>query len=128
MFKRQRNSKKCRQKPGGPFDLPRKHSSKTLFGREHDFENIRSVKDFQDRVPVADYEDLKPYIERVKKGREIFSGQIHLNILQKLREQLRDQNIFLYLKKECLIRSQEPKVLYSTISAKKTMQISLTGK
>ncbi|THV63160.1 GH3 auxin-responsive promoter family protein [Chryseobacterium candidae] len=43
-------------------------AQKTLFGREHDFENIHSVKDFQDRVPVADYEDLKPYIERVKKG------------------------------------------------------------
>ncbi|MEY8758537.1 GH3 auxin-responsive promoter family protein [Chryseobacterium tongliaoense] len=43
-------------------------AKKTLFGREHDFENIRSVKDFQERVSVADYEDLKPYIERVKKG------------------------------------------------------------
>jgi hypothetical protein len=41
---------------------------KTLFGREHDFENIRSVKDFQERVKVADYEALKPYIERVKRG------------------------------------------------------------
>ncbi|MDM1553688.1 MULTISPECIES: GH3 auxin-responsive promoter family protein [Chryseobacterium] len=43
-------------------------AQKTLFGREHNFENIRSVKDFQNRVPVADYEDLKPYIERVKRG------------------------------------------------------------
>ncbi|HCN50991.1 MAG TPA: hypothetical protein DIT10_18195 [Chryseobacterium sp.] len=43
-------------------------AQKTLFGREHDFENIRSVKDFQDRVAISDYEDLKPYIERVKKG------------------------------------------------------------
>ncbi|MDQ1857472.1 GH3 auxin-responsive promoter family protein [Chryseobacterium sp. WLY505] len=43
-------------------------AQKTLFGREHDFENIHSVKEFQDKVPVADYEDLKPYIERVKKG------------------------------------------------------------
>lgn len=43
-------------------------AQKTLFGREHDFENIRSVKDFQDKVAVSDYEDLKPYIERVKKG------------------------------------------------------------
>lgn len=43
-------------------------AQKTLFGREHDFENIHSAKEFQDRVPVADYEDLKPYIERVKKG------------------------------------------------------------
>lgn len=45
-----------------------KTAQKTLFGREHDFENIHSVKEFQERVPVADYEDLKPYIERVKKG------------------------------------------------------------
>ncbi|MBB6371620.1 GH3 auxin-responsive promoter family protein [Chryseobacterium shigense] len=45
-----------------------KTAQKTLFGREHDFENIQSVKEFQDKVPVADYEDLKPYIERVKKG------------------------------------------------------------
>ncbi|WES96748.1 GH3 auxin-responsive promoter family protein [Chryseobacterium arthrosphaerae] len=43
-------------------------AQKTLFGREHGFENIRSVKEFQENVPVADYEDLKPYIERVKKG------------------------------------------------------------
>src|SRR5690606_10479771 len=43
-------------------------ASKTLYGREHDFENIHSVKDFQERVPVADYEDLRPYIERVKRG------------------------------------------------------------
>lgn len=45
-----------------------KTAQKTLFGREHDFENILSVKEFQEKVPVADYEDLKPYIERVKKG------------------------------------------------------------
>jgi len=43
-------------------------AKKTLFGREHDFENINSTKEFQERIPVADYEDLKPYIERVKKG------------------------------------------------------------
>ncbi|WP_027371856.1 MULTISPECIES: GH3 auxin-responsive promoter family protein [Chryseobacterium] len=43
-------------------------AQKTLFGREHDFENIHSVEEFQQRVPVSDYEDLKPYIERVKKG------------------------------------------------------------
>lgn len=43
-------------------------AKKTLFGREHDFENITSVSDFQQKVRISDYEDLKPYIERVKKG------------------------------------------------------------
>lgn len=43
-------------------------AKKTLFGREHDFENIDSIKKFQEKVSIADYEDIKPYIERVKKG------------------------------------------------------------
>lgn len=43
-------------------------AKKTLFGREHNFETISSVKDFQNKVKISDYEDLKPYIERVKKG------------------------------------------------------------
>ncbi len=45
-----------------------KTAEKTLFGREHQFESIKSIEDFQKNVPVADYEDLKPYIEKVKKG------------------------------------------------------------
>lgn len=45
-----------------------KTAEKTLFGREHQFENINSIEDFQKQVPIADYEDLKPYIERIKKG------------------------------------------------------------
>jgi len=43
-------------------------AKKTLFGREHTFEDIRSVSDFQEKVKISDYEDLKPYIERVKRG------------------------------------------------------------
>lgn len=45
-----------------------KSAEKTLFGREHQFESIKTIKDFQRQVPISDYEDLKPYIERVKKG------------------------------------------------------------
>ncbi|MGC4128951.1 MAG: GH3 auxin-responsive promoter family protein [Bergeyella sp.] len=41
---------------------------KTLFGRIHHFDEIHSVEDFQKNVPVADYEDLKPYIEKIKHG------------------------------------------------------------
>ena len=45
-----------------------KNSGKTLFGRLHQFEEINNIKDFQAKVPVADYEQLKPFIEKVKKG------------------------------------------------------------
>ena len=45
-----------------------KTAEKTLFGREHQFENIKNVHDYQNQVQIADYEDLKPYIEKVKRG------------------------------------------------------------
>lgn len=45
-----------------------KTAEKTLFGRTHHFGDIKSVEDYQRLVPVQDYEGLKPYIEKVKKG------------------------------------------------------------
>ena len=40
----------------------------TEFGKDHKFDSIKSYEDFKNNVPVKDYEALKPYIERVKKG------------------------------------------------------------
>lgn len=40
----------------------------TIYGREHGFNSIRSIKDFQTRVPQNSYETLTPYIERVMRG------------------------------------------------------------
>jgi hypothetical protein len=40
----------------------------TQFGKDHDFISINAHKDFINRVPIRDYEDLKPYIERVVAG------------------------------------------------------------
>jgi hypothetical protein len=37
-----------------------KSSEKTLFGLHHDFSGIKSVEDFQKKVKISDYEDLKP--------------------------------------------------------------------
>lgn len=40
----------------------------TQFGKDHDFISINSYEDFVKRVPMRDYEDLKPYVERVVAG------------------------------------------------------------
>lgn len=42
--------------------------SQTAFGRDHDFSKIKNYADFKAHVPIRDYEALKPYVERVKKG------------------------------------------------------------
>ena len=40
----------------------------TLFGRDHGFPDIHTYDDFKKQVPIRDYEDLKPYIEKVLAG------------------------------------------------------------
>lgn len=40
----------------------------TQFGTDHDFANIKSYEDFKLRVPIQDYEGLKPYFDRVVAG------------------------------------------------------------
>lgn len=42
----------------------------TVFGKDHHFEKIKSFQDFAHQVPVRDYEELRPYIDRVVKGEE----------------------------------------------------------
>jgi hypothetical protein len=37
-------------------------------GRQYGFESIGSLREYQDRVPLATYEDLAPWIERIKAG------------------------------------------------------------
>lgn len=48
-------------------DLVRR-ARNTAFGKDHGFGEIRSYEEFKKRVPVRDYEGLKDYIERIKKG------------------------------------------------------------
>jgi hypothetical protein len=47
-----------------------KSAKTTLFGKDHNFDKINSYEDFTANVPVRDYEQLKPYIEKVKEGKE----------------------------------------------------------
>lgn len=42
----------------------------TQFGKDHDFISINNHDDFTKRVPVRDYEALKPYVDKVVQGEE----------------------------------------------------------
>lgn len=41
---------------------------RTAFGQAHHFDAIKNYADFARAVPIRDYEELKPYIERAKAG------------------------------------------------------------
>lgn len=45
-----------------------KGAEATVFGKEHRFSEIKTYADFKANVPIADYEALRPYIDRVVAG------------------------------------------------------------
>ncbi len=42
----------------------------TNWGKKYDYSGIRSIRDYQERVPVSDYAAFQPYIERLMKGEQ----------------------------------------------------------
>ena len=42
----------------------------TKWGRQHDFAKVKSLSDFQKSTPITCYEDLLPFINRVKDGEQ----------------------------------------------------------
>lgn len=55
----------------------------TLFGKDHCFSTIKTYEDFKQHVPLRNYEELLPYVEKIKsgeanvlwKGRPVFFGK-----------------------------------------------------
>ena len=47
-----------------------RQAATTQFGKDHHFSQIKTFQDFANKVPVRDYEALKPYVDRVVKGEE----------------------------------------------------------
>lgn len=41
----------------------------TSFGQDHDFRNIKTFAQFAKKVPIRDYEDLRPYVDQMVAGK-----------------------------------------------------------
>ncbi len=53
-----------------------RQNQRCAFGRQHGFASIRTVREYQDRVPVVTYDELAPWIERMKLGEhEVLSSE-----------------------------------------------------
>ena len=59
------------------FNKLLKKAINTEFGKDHNFSDIKNYKDFQNQVPIRDYEALKPYVDRVVAGEKniLWPGQ-----------------------------------------------------
>jgi hypothetical protein len=47
-----------------------KQNGETAFARDHGFAEITTAQDYRERVPLRDYEEHKPYIDRMIAGEE----------------------------------------------------------
>ncbi len=47
-----------------------KRTKDTVFGKQHGFSEIRSIENFQRKVPVTTYDYMQPFISRVIQGEE----------------------------------------------------------
>lgn len=47
-----------------------KTARKTDFGKKYGYKDIKSVKDFKERVPIFTYEDFYPYIDKLLNGKQ----------------------------------------------------------
>ena len=43
---------------------------KTAFGKDHSFNTIKNFDEYSANVPIRDYEELKPYVDRMVEGEE----------------------------------------------------------
>ena len=50
-------------------ELLQKHKD-TEFGRKYGFGSIRSIREYQERVPIHTWEEVSPYVVEVKKGNQ----------------------------------------------------------
>lgn len=45
-------------------------AARTAFGRDHRFNKIQSYADFVARVPIREYAEFEPYIDRIRRGEQ----------------------------------------------------------
>ena len=50
----------------------------TEWGRKYDYRTIKSYQDFQQRVPVQTYEEIKEYVDRMRHGEKniLWPGEV----------------------------------------------------
>ncbi len=54
-----------------------KHGMHTEFGKEYHLKEVQTYEDFKKAIPIRDYETIKPYIEKIKEGKQniLWKGQ-----------------------------------------------------
>lgn len=74
----------------------------TQFGMEHGFNNIFSIEDYKQKVPVQEYDQLKPYVDRIMNGEKNVLWNTPINWFAKSSGTTSDKSKFIPISQESL--------------------------
>lgn len=74
----------------------------TVFGKKYDFDKLFTIKEFKRRVPLHEYDDMRPYIERMMNGEENVLWNTPVNWFAKSSGTSNDKSKFIPVSEESL--------------------------
>ena len=106
------------------------HGQYTEFGRRYGFKEIFNIRTFKQTVPIHEYEDLKPYINRLMEGEEQLLWNTPVNWFAKSSGTTSEKSKFIPITEESLENchfqaAKDVLTLYYNINAESDL---LTGK
>ncbi len=75
----------------------------TEFGRKYDFSKLFNTKTFKQAIPIHEYEDLKPYVERIMAGEQNILWNTPINWFAKSSGTTSDKSKFIPVSNESLV-------------------------
>ena len=74
----------------------------TEWGKKYDYKSIRTYEDFRKRLPIQTYEEVKPYVERLRAGEQNLIWPTEIQWFAKSSGTTNDKSKFLPVSKESL--------------------------
>jgi hypothetical protein len=74
----------------------------TEWGIQYDYSGIKSYEDFKERVPINTYDDMKPYIDRLRKGEQNLLWNTNIKWFAKSSGTTNDKSKFIPVSQEAL--------------------------
>src|SRR3954462_6284731 len=78
------------------------HAQYSEFGMKHGFNDLFTIRKFKEAVPIQEYDDIKPYIERLMEGEENLLWNTPVNWFAKSSGTTSDKSKFIPIPKESL--------------------------
>jgi hypothetical protein len=77
-------------------------ASTTEFGKSYNFKDINTIQDFQNRVPLQTYENIKPWVDRLREGEKNLLWSSDVKWFAKSSGTTSDKSKFIPVTKEAL--------------------------